>query len=157
VADNLVDKSLRQKGATFVTITIDGKLRGCVGSLLPKKPLYKDVINNSLSAAFADPRFPPLEKKELAKIKIEISLLSKPKRINYDDNDDLLKKIIPKKYGLILQSNLHQATFLPQVWDEIVKKEDFLTNLALKAGLSPGAWKDPGIEFFYYTVEKFSE
>lgn len=152
-----IENQLIDRAATFVTLTINNELRGCIGNILPKQPLYIDVINNSLSAAFADPRFPALEVKDIDKVKIEISILSKPKRINYDDVTDLLKKIKPKIHGVIIQSNFHQATFLPQVWNELEKKEDFLTNLALKAGLSPNAWKDPEIEFFCYTVESFSE
>jgi AMMECR1 domain-containing protein len=84
-------------------------------------------------------------------------VLSKPKRIIFDSTDGLLKKIKPFEYGVILQSRFHQATFLPQVWEDLPDKRDFLTNLSIKAGLSKDAWQDPEIEYFYYTIENFSE
>ena len=152
-----LNKKFLEKKATFVTLTLGDQLKGCVGNILPKFPLYKDVINNSLSAAFADPRFPNLEKDELNNTKIEISVLSKPKRIIFDSTEDLLKKIKPFEHGIILQSSFHQATFLPQVWEDLPDKRDFLTNLSIKAGLSTDAWQDPEIEYFYYTIEHFSE
>lgn len=146
---------LLEKAATFVTLTKNGQLRGCIGNILPKFPLYKDVINNTLNAAFADPRFPQLEQSELKEIQIEISVLSLPKRIVFDNPDDLISKIKVGDHGIILQSDFYQATFLPDVWKELPKVEDFLTNLSLKAGLGPDAWKNPSTEFFYYTTENF--
>lgn len=152
-----LNKKFLEKKATFVTLTLGDQPRGCVGNILPKFPLYKDIINNSLSAAFADPRFPNLKKDELNNTKIEISVLSKPKRIIFDSIEDLLKKIKPFEHGIILQSSFHQATFLPQVWEDLPDKRDFLTNLSMKAGLSADAWKDPEVEYFNYTIEHFSE
>jgi uncharacterized protein len=152
-----VGRKLSEKKASFVTLTLEGKLKGCIGNILPKLPLYKDVVNNSLSAAFADSRFPNLEEKEFKEVKIEISILTKPKRIIYESIENLLEKIKAFEHGIILQSSFHQATFLPQVWEDLPDKKDFLTNLALKAGLSGSAWQDPEIEYFYYTVEHFSE
>lgn len=157
IDEEKVPKNLREKRATFVTLTKNRELRGCIGNILPKFPLCRDIINNTLSAAFADSRFPQLTYKELAEIKIEISILTLPKRILYDDVEDLLEKIKPKEYGLILQSGFSQATFLPDVWKDLVKKEEFLANLSLKAGLSPDAWKNPNTEFFYYKTESFEE
>jgi len=157
IDEKKVPKNLREKRATFVTLLKNGEFRGCIGNILPKFPLYKDVINNSLSAAFSDPRFPQLKYAELKELKIEISILTVPKRIIYNDTDDLLAKIKPGDYGIILQSGFFQATFLPDVWKELPKKEDFLTNLSLKAGLAPDAWKHPETEFFYYRTENFTE
>jgi len=157
VDEKKMPKNLREKRATFVTLFKNGVLRGCIGQILPKFPLYKDVINNSLSAAFSDPRFPQLKYDELKNLKIEISILTVPKRIIYDDVKDLLKKIKPTKYGIILQSGFSQATFLPDVWKQLPKVEDFLTNLSLKAGLTPNAWQNPDCEFFYYRTESFQE
>ena len=152
-----LNKKFLEKKATFVTLTLGDQLRGCIGKVLPKFSLYRDIINNSLSAAFADPRFPGIERDELKNIKIEISVLSKPKRIIFDNVEDLLRKIKPFQHGIILQSSFHQATFLPQVWEDLPDKKNFLTNLSLKAGLSASAWQDPEIEYFYYTIEHFSE
>jgi len=157
INERKVPKNLREKRATFVTLFKAGELRGCIGQILPRFPLYKDVINNTLSAAFSDPRFPQLKFEELGGIKIEISILTIPKRIIYDDTTDLLRKIKPGEHGIILQTGFFQATFLPDVWKELPTIEDFLTNLSLKAGLSPGAWKNPDTEFFYYRTESFKE
>jgi len=157
VDEKSLSNKLLEKRATFVTLFKNGELRGCIGNILPKFPLFKDVINNSLSAAFSDPRFPQLAQEELGKIKIEISILTIPKRIIYNDCNDLLKKIKPEIHGIILQSGFFQATFLPDVWTQLPKKEDFLTNLSLKAGLAPNAWKNPEAEFFFYTTESFNE
>ena len=157
IDEKKVPKNLRQRRATFVTLFKNNELRGCIGQILPKFPLYKDIINNSLSAAFSDTRFPQLKYEEVKELEIEISILTVPKRIIYDDIEDLLKKIKINEYGLILQSGFSQATFLPTVWKESPKIEDFLTNLALKAGLAPNAWKNPETEFFYYRTGSFKE
>lgn len=150
-------KSLKERRATFVTLFKNGELRGCIGQILPKFPLFQDVINNTLSAAFSDTRFPQLKYEELKDLKIEISVLTVPKRIIYDDTEDLLKKIKVGQYGIILQSGYFQSTFLPDVWRELPKIEDFLTNLSLKASLGPDAWENPDCEFFYYRTESFEE
>jgi len=155
--DNLPEKTLSKKRATFVTLTKNGQLRGCVGSLLPKKKLYEDVINNSLMAAFGDNRFPAVEKHEIADIKIEISILSLTKPYHHESLNDLFDKIIPHEHGIVLQKDYFQATFLPQVWEDIPDKEQFLSALSQKAGLAADAWRDQDCEIFYYTVEKFSE
>lgn len=157
VDEKKVAKNLRERRATFITLFKNGELRGCIGQILPKFPLYKDVINNTLSAAFSDTRFPQLKYEELKNLRIEISVLTLPKRIIYEDTEDLLKKIKVGEYGIIFQSGFTQATFLPDVWRDLPKIEDFLTNLSLKTGLSPDAWKNPDCEFFYYRTESFQE
>ena len=157
INEKKVAKNLREKRATFVTLFKNNKLRGCIGNILPKFPLYQDVINNTLSAAFSDARFPQLKYDELRSLRIEISILTVPKRIIYDDTEDLLAKIKADEHGIILQSGYFQSTFLPDVWKELSKKEDFLTNLSLKAGLAPNAWKNPETEFFFYTTESFED
>lgn len=149
-----ISENLLEKTATFVTLTKNGQLRGCVGNIIAKFPLYRDVINNTLNAAFSDPRFPQLEKSELNEIKIEISVLSKPRQINLDE---LLENKDLDRFGIIFQLGFYQATFLPDVWLELPKADDFFSNLSLKAGLNQDAWKDPKAEFFYYATEKFSE
>ena len=154
--EETIPSKLQEKRATFVTLFVDGELHGCIGNILPKLPLYKDVINNTLSAAFADPRFSQLTYSEMKKLKIEVSVLTVPKRIIFDQTADLLKKI-NSDYGIILQSGFFQATFLPDVWKDLPLKEDFLSNLALKAGLASEAWKNPETEFFCYKTENFSE
>jgi uncharacterized protein len=147
-----------EEGAVFVTIkTKEGALRGCVGSLIAHRSLYDDIIENSLSSAFKDPRFPPLNITELPFIKIEISLLKTPSELNYSGADDLLNKIVPNEDGLIIKYEDAQATFLPSVWEEISQKEEFISRLCQKAGLEADFWKSGKLEIYVYKAEKFSE
>ncbi len=130
---------LAQKQAVFVTLEkSDGKhesLRGCIGSLLPMQPLIDDVIYNAQAAAFNDPRFPPLTLEEFDQIKIEISLLSLPEEIHYNNIDELKQVIKPFKHGVILSLSGRRATFLPQVWKQLPDFDVFFQHLCLKAGL----------------------
>jgi len=126
---------LRQTGATFVTLTRAGKLRGCIGSLEARRALGEDVIANALAAAFGDPRFAPLTAAEWPGTTLELSLLSTPKPIHFADEDELLASIDAGEDGLIVQLNDRRATFLPQVWSSIPDKRRFLAELLAKAGL----------------------
>ena len=139
-----------EPGASFVTLTKRGDLRGCIGSIIAHQPLFKDVCHNAISAAFEDTRFPLLKKEELALIHIEVSLLSPPKKIAYRSPQDLLAKV-NSSMGIILQKGDFSATFLPQVWEELPAKVDFFEHLSIKAGLTKNGWKDA--EVSYYTVE----
>ncbi len=130
-------KELSEQKATFVTLNLDGKLRGCIGSLLAHRSLYDDLVSNACKAAFEDPRFSPLTKEEFEKVDIEISILTKPEILEYSDFEDLESKLIPNKHGVILQLNDKRATFLPQVWEQLPKFEDFMVHLCQKAGLNP--------------------
>ncbi|VVB78192.1 Uncharacterised protein [uncultured archaeon] len=150
-----IKKKYSKKQACFVTLTEKGKLRGCIGSLQACQELWKDIIDNSIHAAFDDARFDSLSKNELDKIKIEISILSIPLKLKYTDPDDLINKI-DNKMGIVLKSGLYSATFLPQVWEELPNKIEFLENLSRKAGLSCDAWKQ-GCEIMFYRVESFKE
>ncbi|MEM4625573.1 MAG: AmmeMemoRadiSam system protein A [Candidatus Pacearchaeota archaeon] len=151
---NEIKKKYSKKAACFVTLTKNGELRGCIGSLKARQPLYQDVIENSLNAAFNDPRFIPLQEHELKDIKIEISVLSDIKKIEFTNEKDLLKKI-NKNMGIVLRKGFNYATFLPQVWEEINDKVKFLEYLSLKAGLDKDDWKKSEIGF--YTVDKVKE
>lgn len=151
---NDLRKKYSEKKACFVTLTINNRLRGCIGSLTPIKPLWMDVVDNAINAAFNDYRFKPLSKKEFEKIKIEVSVLSNAKEIKYNNSNDLLNKI-KKNYGLILSKNSFSSTFLPQVWEQINTKKEFLEELSLKAGLKKDDWKTSKI--FYYTVTSQKE
>lgn len=151
-------KWMTENGACFVTLYIGKQLRGCIGTLEAHRPLVFDVIENALSSAFEDPRFYPLRPEELGKATISISVLSAPKPFPVKDSADLLKKLVPKKHGLIIKKGYARATFLPVVWEELGKKEEFLMHLCMKAGLEGDAWRDTkGIEFFAYEAEEFSE
>lgn len=152
---DITKEKYHKKKASFVTLNKEGKLRGCIGSLKARKELWKDVQENAVNATH-DPRFSPLKKEELKKIKIEVSVLSEPKKIRYNSPEELIKKL--KKYmGLILKKGFNSSTFLPQVWEQISDKEEFLQQLSLKAGLDKDAWKNPETEIWYYTVMKEKE
>ncbi|MFW6231381.1 MAG: AmmeMemoRadiSam system protein A [Nanoarchaeota archaeon] len=154
-----VPKELLNDHGTFVTLTINGELRGCIGSIMPRQAIYKDVIENAQAAAFRDPRFPPLKPEELTQISIEISILSLAKKYPYKTAIELLGKIKEDHPGVILRKGMRSATFLPQVWEQLPDAEDFLMHLCMKAGLPPDAWNDEGdpVNIELYTVESFSE
>ena len=126
---------LLEYGATFVTIEIEGKLRGCIGSIYPTKPLIIDLIDNAKNAGFQDPRFNPLTAEELDKIQLSVSILSAIERIYFKDERDLLSKIYP--HGIIIAEREKRAVYLPVVWEQLPDKEIFLNSLKEKAGLPP--------------------
>ena len=148
---------LRQQGASFVTLTIHGYLRGCVGALEPYQSLAEDVREHAIAAAFQDYRFPPVEAAEIKDIKIEISYLTKPERLNYSSPDELLKLLRPNVDGVVLRDGMRRATFLPQVWEKIADPEDFLEQLCMKMGAAPDLWRRKMLEVFTYQVEEFHE
>jgi len=152
--------ALAQKQAVFVTLhKIDGDreiLRGCIGSILPVRPLIDDVIYNAKAAAFNDPRFPPLSPEEFDDIKIEVSLLSIPQKVSYQNIDELRSIIKPFKHGVILKLSGRQATFLPQVWEQLSDFDLFFEYLCQKAGL-PDNCLDYHPEIFVYEVKKIEE
>ena len=150
-------KRLIDDGACFVTLRIGKELRGCIGSLEAHRPLAMDVVDNAISSAFGDPRFYPLTAGELGKVKISISVLTKPECLPVKDSDDLLKKLKPGKHGLIMEKGTARATFLPVVWEQLPKKEEFLEHLSLKACLARDGWKSVDCRFFVYEAEEFSE
>jgi AmmeMemoRadiSam system protein A len=142
---------------TFVTLTIQGGLRGCIGHIIPRETLIEGIRINAINAAFRDPRFRPLTKEEWKNVKIEVSILTDPKPLTYSDADDLLKKLRSGVDGVIIKKGYHQATFLPQVWDQLPQKEEFLGHLSLKAGLSRDAWRKGDLEVSTYQVQAFEE
>jgi AmmeMemoRadiSam system protein A len=152
-------KELDEKRGVFVTINkiFYGKpeLRGCIGLPYPTKPLIDGIIEAAVSAT-RDPRFPPLAEDELDKIKIEVSILTEPKKIGGSVRE-AVDKIVPFKHGVIIKKGFRSALFLPQVWDELPKKEVFLSQLCLKAGLPADEWKREGIEFYVFEAEIIEE
>jgi len=147
---------LRQSGATFVTLTKDGALRGCIGSLEAARPLGVDVAENAVAAAFRDPRFAPMTREEWSGVRVEVSLLSTPKPMRFADEADLLSQIRVSEDGLILECDGRRATFLPQVWESIPDKVLFLRELVRKAGL-PGDTRLGRCKIWRYTVSKWVE
>ena len=149
----------KKKGASFVTLEnkYTGQLRGCIGSIIPVQPLYKDVIRNAIAAATQDPRFPPVTVEELPDIRVKVSILSFPEPLKFSSPEDLLNKIEPFKDGLILKFGENQGTFLPDVWEELPEKTQFLSHLCLKAGLPQDCWFTLPVEIYRYRTKVFSE
>lgn len=147
---------LRARGASFVTLTLDGRLRGCIGTLEAHRALADDVAANAQSAAFGDPRFPPLTAAEQSGVHLEVSVLSTPAAMAWRDEDDALAQLRPGVDGLILEYGFHRSTFLPQVWDEFGDARTFVNHLKYKAGLPPDFW-DPAVKLARYTVVRWRE
>ncbi|MFQ5524883.1 MAG: AmmeMemoRadiSam system protein A [Thermoanaerobaculia bacterium] len=147
---------LRAPAATFVTLELDGKLRGCIGSLVAKHPLVEDLAQNARGAAFEDPRFPPLTDPEFDGLSIEVSVLSEPVPIGCRSESELLASLRPGVDGLVLEYGVRRATFLPQVWEGLPAPAAFVAGLKRKAGLQPDFWS-ADLRFSRYTVVKYSE
>lgn len=141
----------------FVTLMLKGNLRGCIGRIEAHHSLYQNTIDLSKSAAFEDHRFEPLTAKELSKVIIEISILSEPREIEGLTSYEKILKIKPKKDGVILSAEGKNATFLPQVWDSIPIREDFISDLCRKANLPRNYWQSNDMKISVYQVEHFHE
>jgi len=152
-----VPAKLLEPGATFVTLTKHGLLRGCIGTLEPYRSLADDARQHAVAAALNDFRFPRVEAAELDEIKIEVSRLTAPQPIEYDGPDDLLTKIQPGVDGLVIRDGARRATFLPQVWEKLPDPDDFLNQLCRKMGRKPELWKKSPLEIEKYQVEKLFE
>ncbi len=149
--------NLRAEGASFVTLTEHGELRGCIGALEPYQSLAEDVREHAVAAALEDYRFPQVQENELAKIQIEVSRLTIPVPLDYKDAGDLLSKLRPSVDGVILRDGFRRATFLPQVWEKIPDPATFLENLCYKMGAEPDTWKHKHLDVLVYQVEEFHE
>lgn len=151
------DESLAIDGASFVTLHLHGQLRGCIGSLQAHRPLAMDAAENAFSAAFRDPRFPPVAGPEEADLVFHISVLSPTEPMSFSSEDDLLAQIRPGIDGLVLQDGaFHRGTFLPSVWEQLPAKEQFLAHLKQKAGLAADYWS-PTLQVERYTVQDIGE
>jgi uncharacterized protein len=157
INDEDLTTTLREMGASFVTLTINGELRGCIGSLEPHQSLVRDVQAHAVDAALQDYRFPPLSVGELPLIKIEISRLTPANRISYDDPTQLPDLLTPGVDGVILADGNRRATFLPQVWEQLPEKAAFLNHLCSKMGSPSDIWKRKVLEVSLYQVEEFEE
>lgn len=159
--DNATDPAtgahwLRSPGASFVTLTQRGQLRGCIGSLEARRALYTDVRANAVAAALRDPRFPPLAAAELRLTRVEVSLLSAPEPLAFDSEADALAQLRPGVDGVLLEYGSLRSTFLPQVWEQLPGPEDFMSQLKRKAGLPGNFWHER-LRLQRYRVEKFQE
>jgi len=153
----LKDEGFRVHCGTFVTLNIKGQLRGCIGSLTSTETVTEGVSRNALNAAFHDPRFSPLSKEELARTEIEVSILTKPQPLVFRNGQDLIKKLRAHIDGVIIRKGLARATFLPQVWEQLPRPEEFLSRLCMKAGLPSHAWENSELEVLTYQVQYFEE
>ena len=143
---------LNLPAAVFVTLTEGGQLRGCIGTIEPRMPLFAAVDYAAVSAAFQDSRFQPLKKPELAGVKIEISVLSRLEKIAD------AKAIKPGEHGVVVVRDGRSGLFLPQVWEQIPGKDDFLSELcSQKAGLERNCWQDKKTDLYIFTVDSFKE
>jgi AmmeMemoRadiSam system protein A len=141
-----------QPTGVFVTLKVNDQLRGCVGIITGEKPLLDTIAQITLQSAFQDPRFPPLKPEEFLSVKLEISVLSPLEKIQTPD------EIVPKLHGVYLKKDDNSGIFLPQVWEELPDRNQFLSELCMmKAGLSPDAFYDPETEIYVFTTEHFVE
>lgn len=149
--------NIQEQGASFVTLTIHGQLRGCIGALEAYQPLVEDVREHAVAAAFEDPRFPPLREDELSRIQIEVSRLTRPVPLEYKDAEDLLSKLRSHIDGVIIKDGLRRATFLPQVWEKLPNPSEFMDNLCYKMGVAHQYWRSNHLDVLVYQVEEFHE
>ena len=157
IDNKTLSPNLRGQGASFITLTIRGELRGCIGALEAYQPLVEDVREHAVAAAFEDPRFPPLSEDELSRIQIEVSRLTRPSPLEYRDAEDLISKLRPHIDGVIIRDELRRATFLPQVWEKLPDPSEFMDNLCYKMGASHRHWRNKHLDVFTYQVEEFHE
>ncbi|MFH1018694.1 MAG: AmmeMemoRadiSam system protein A [Pseudomonadota bacterium] len=150
------DPRLGEKGAAFVTLTLDGELRGCIGTIEAHRSLGEDVRKNAAAAALRDPRFSPLTAEEFARVKIEVSVLSAVEAMPHRTEEDILAQLRPGKDGVVIRYQGRQATYLPQVWRHFADPKKFLAELKRKAWLDAEFWS-PDMEVGRYTLLKWSE
>jgi AmmeMemoRadiSam system protein B/AmmeMemoRadiSam system protein A len=153
----LKDDRFKLHRGTFVTLKIKGQLRGCIGNLTSMETVLESVNRNAVNAAFHDPRFSPLSKEELGRTVIEVSILTEPQPLVFRDGQDLIKNLRVHVDGVIIRKGHAGATFLPQVWEQLPKPEDFLAHLCMKAGLPSDAWENSELEVLTYQVQYFEE
>jgi AmmeMemoRadiSam system protein A len=153
---DLLRGALAEPRAVFVTVTRDARLRGCIGSMEAAQALATSVAEAAYSAAFRDPRFPPLAGEELTSIRIEISVLSPMADLKVASRRALLDQLSPGQDGLVVEDGPHRATFLPKVWEQLPRPEQFLHHLMAKAGL-PGDHWSPHVRVQRYTTLSFTE
>lgn len=148
---------LKQPGASFVTLTQYGQLRGCIGTLEAYQPLALDVCEHAVAAAIQDYRFQPVTEDELAALEIEISRLTAPLPLTYEQPEDLPSLLQPGVDGVVLRDGFQRATFLPQVWEQLPQPDEFLDHLCLKMGARRNLWRQKVLSVEIYQVEEFSE
>jgi AmmeMemoRadiSam system protein B/AmmeMemoRadiSam system protein A len=157
LADIAQTHEFQQRAGTFVTLQRNHQLRGCIGNLAADTSILEGVQRNAIQAAFHDPRFPPLAHEELDGLDLEVSILSRPKALTYENGNELISKLRVNTDGVIIRKGSAGATFLPQVWQQLPDPKSFLSRLCLKAGLSPDAWEKMRLDVMTYQVQHFNE
>ncbi len=147
---------LGEPGASFITLTQSGELRGCIGTLQAHRPLLADVKSNAVSAALHDPRFLPLTREEFVTVQVEVSLLTAPQPLGFADETDALAQLRPGIDGVVFEYGRYRSTFLPQVWESLAQPHLFLAMLKRKAGLPDNFWAED-VKLSRYTVTKWRE
>jgi AmmeMemoRadiSam system protein A len=147
---------LDEPAATFVTLRQDGDLRGCMGTLEAHRSLRLDLKHNAVAAAFRDPRFRPLTRRELPATEVEVSILSATEPLAFVSEDDARAALRPFVDGVVFEYGVYRSTFLPQVWEQLPDPGEFLGQLKRKAGLPADFWA-PGVRLARYTVAKYLE
>ncbi len=154
---NQCSEALKSNGASFVTLTLGGHLRGCIGTLEAYQSLVDDVRDHARQAALEDYRFPPVTVEEVPLLHIEISRLTAPEPLSYERSEDLLKILKPGVDGVILKDGFRRATFLPQVWQQLPDPEEFLSQLCQKMSAPANLWRQKVLDVWIYHVEEFQE
>lgn len=149
--------TLLVEAATFVTLSLQGKLRGCVGNLVAQEAVYRSVMRNAMGAALRDSRFEPVASEEFSQLGIYISILSPLMPLQFDSPNQLLHQLTPGQDGVVLKHWGRTATFLPHVWTTFQEKEEFLKALCRKAELEMDAWRKPNVEILVYRVSEFGD
>lgn len=148
--------ALAEPGSTFVTLTQQGNLRGCIGSLEAWRPLGEDVKSNAKAAAFRDPRFSPLSESELLHTRVEVSLLTPAQPMAFADEADAVRQLRHGIDGMIFECHGRRGTFLPQVWESLPDPRQFFAHLKQKAGFAADFWS-PEVKLYRYEVQKWKE
>jgi len=157
IDDSKLSPALKKVQGCFTTLSKNGSLRGCIGHIMPQQELYKCVMDNAISAAIEDHRFHHVTYSELKDLKIEISVLTPPKELRFTTPDELKEKLRPMIDGVVLKDRFKKSTYLPQVWEQLTDKEEFLSSLCEKGGMQSDCWKKPTIKVQTYQAFVFSE
>jgi AmmeMemoRadiSam system protein A len=147
---------LIEERGSFVTLKEHNQLRGCIGNILARQPLYMSVRDNAISAAIRDPRFRPVTEEELSDLIVSVSVLEVPQLFQVNSPDEYLERLTHQD-GVLLLNNGRSVIYLPQVWEELPEPEDFLSRLCLKAGTSAECWCDPQRQLYTYRAQEFGE
>ena len=147
---------LTEPAATFTTLRVEGRLRGCCGTLEATRPLAEDVVHSAFRAAFRDPRFDPVSERELGAISLEVSVLSPQQSLPVSDEAELLSLLRPGSDGLVIVAEGRHATFLPAVWETLPEPRRFVAALKAKCGLAEDYWSER-LEFRRYRTTSYAE